>query len=493
MSFFSNSNSNRRISRGRDKRTPSLLEVHTRQVGENRLQVRRTVSGVFKLLVVLGLLGAVVFGGRTAVNRLLWENPRFALADIRVSTDGLLTRAYVMELAEVWEGKNFFTLDVKKIRGELDALPQVERAEVRRTLPDRLEIRILERQPVAWVAASAGVELGEGGSSFLVDGRGFVMKSRKILPEHKALPRITGVVMEDVAPGQKLPSAEALSALELIKLSEEDLRWQPRVVDVSKGYCLVVTDDRKARITFRFENIEGQLARLRQLLDYVEPQQRELQSVNLMLERNIPVVFAPPPAVIPVLDPKTGKPKVAPKAGSTAPAPVAGVDTRPASVGAVLSTVSGGVAALPTQDSAGAAAKRAVSSNERPVKKTTVEPEKPLKLAKVTETPPGPPSAVNKGAKRRGDRDENEEEETSVRPPKINRVSTRNEPKPEPKPERKPESKSESKEEARGEKLPSRVERVKPVLPSAPEPAVKEKPGSVPPSEALRKLFNPHG
>jgi hypothetical protein len=119
------------------------------------------------------------------------------------------------------------------------------------------------------------------------------------------------VVMEDVAPGQKLPTAEALSALELIKLSVEDLRWQPRVVDVSKGYCLLVTDDKKARVTFGFDNIEGQLGRLRQLLDYVEPQNRELQSVNLMLERNIPVVFAAPPAPppAPVLDPKTGRPK----------------------------------------------------------------------------------------------------------------------------------------------------------------------------------------
>jgi cell division septal protein FtsQ len=319
MSFFSSPTSNRRIKNGRDKRAANLLEVSMRPNRENRLQIRRRFSAFLKVTLVVGAIAGVAFGGRGMVNRLVWENPTYALADIRVATDGLLTRVQVLELLEVWEGKNIFTVDVAKMRRELDALPQVEKVEIRRHLPDRLEIRISERQPVAWVAASATAELGVGVDSLLVDTRGYVMRTRKVLPEHLALPRIIGVVMEDVAPGQKLPTAEALSALELIKLSVEDLRWQPRVVDVSKGYCLVVTDDRKARVTFGFDNIEGQLGRLRQLLDYVEPQNRELQSVNLMLERNIPVVFAQPPVppTLPVIDPKTGKPKPVPKGAQT--------------------------------------------------------------------------------------------------------------------------------------------------------------------------------
>jgi hypothetical protein len=74
--------------------------------------------------------------------------------------------------------------------------------------------------------------------AYLVDTRGYVMRTRKVLPEHLALPVLIGVVMEDVAPGQKLPTAEAMAAVELLRLSADDLRWQPRVVDVSKGYCL---------------------------------------------------------------------------------------------------------------------------------------------------------------------------------------------------------------------------------------------------------------
>jgi cell division septal protein FtsQ len=493
MSFFSSPTSNRRIKNGRDKRAANLLEVSMRPNRENRLQIRRRFSVVVKVALVVGAIAGVAFGGRGMVNRLVWENPTYALADIRVATDGLLTRVQVLELLEVWEGKNIFTVDVAKMRRELDALPQVEKADIRRHLPDRLEIRISERQPVAWVAASATAELGVGVDSLLVDTRGYVMRSRKVLPEHLALPRIIGVVMEDVAPGQKLPTAEALSALELIKLSVEDLRWQPRVVDVSKGYCLVVTDDRKARVTFGFENIEGQLGRLRQLLDYVEPQNRELQSVNLMLERNIPVVFAQPPAppAPPVIDPKTGKPKPAPKG-----APVAQSTPAPGGIsgGVVLppaASIPNPVTALPSSGVArnappAATAKIAPAQNAplavRPqpkrndepqpasLKKVQPEPDRILKTAKLSEPPASvrPKEAAEKLVRRKVERDEEEEE--SPRPVKAVRVSE---------PASKPAPRSNPSPAVGPEPSPRTV-----------PPAA---PSSVPPTESLRKLFNPHG
>jgi cell division protein FtsQ len=497
MSFFSTPTSNRRIKHGREKRAVNMLEVSTRPNRENRLQIRRRFSTILKVLLLVGLLAGVALGGRGMVNRFVWENPAYALADIRVSTDGLLTRVQVLELLEVWEGKNIFTVDIAKMRRELDALPQVEKADIRRQLPDRLEIRISERQPVAWVAASADAELGVGVASLLVDTRGFVMRTRKVLPEHLALPRIIGLVMEDVAPGQKLPTAEALSALELIKLSVEDLRWQPRVVDISKGYCLVVTDDHRARVTFGFDNIEGQLGRLRQLMDYVEPQHRELQSVNLMLERNIPVVFAAPPTppTLPVIDPKTGKPKLGVKGAPVAQALPFSGGISGGVVQSAVSSVPNPVAAFPqgrptpsepaagtlpsakiASASAGASAtrpqpKRIPELEAAPAKKAQPEPERILKMAKVSESaaPVRQKEVPEKPARRKVERDE-DEEDAPKRPVKaVHPIE--------------PPSKA--------------APRAKPVSPSTPEPPPRTVPPAAPPSvspsESLRKLFNPHG
>jgi cell division septal protein FtsQ len=300
MSLFSSGQSNKRIKRSGSKRSQNLLQVSVKPERESRVAVVAPLRLIFKLVVGVGLLGGGMLGGRTALKRLIWENPAYAISDIRFNTDGMLTRAQVLEMLELWEGKNIFTVDVAKMRTVLDQLPQVDRAEVKRMLPDRVDIRVTERQPVAWVSGSENPELTTGGNAFLVDSRGYVLRTRKVLPEHLTLPLIVGVHMEDVAPGQKLPTPESLAAIELLRQGGEDLRWQPRLVDVSKGYCMVVTDQRRTRVTFGFDNLEDQIARLRQLMDSVEPMQRELQTVNLMLERNIPVTFVPlpPPAVV---------------------------------------------------------------------------------------------------------------------------------------------------------------------------------------------------
>jgi cell division septal protein FtsQ len=308
MSLFSNNNPNKRIKKGGARRTHNLLEVSVRPDGERKESILPQIVAVLKVLLVVSTFGGVCFGGKTAMRRLVWENPMYALADIRVSTDGLLTRKQVLEIAEVEEGQNIFSVDLKKARKNLDQLPQVDRVEVRRLVPDRVDIKIIERQPVAWVAPQADSPLAVGEQAMLVDSRGYVMRSRKIQPEHAALPVIIGISMEDVAAGQKLPSAEALAAIDLIRLCADDLRWQPRVVDVSKGYCLIVTDHRKAKITFAFDGIEDQLARLKHLIELVEPTHREFQSVNLMLEKSVPVVFAAPPLSNPAdIKKNTGK------------------------------------------------------------------------------------------------------------------------------------------------------------------------------------------
>ncbi len=500
MSFFSNSNGNRRIKSGGNRRGQSLLEVSTARPGpERRTTTRGGWSSALKVLLGMSLLAVGMFGGRIALNKLVWENPMYQLSDIRVSTDGLLTRLQVLEIMEIEEGRNIFSIDLAKARAALDVLPQVERLEVRRILPDRIDIRISERQPVAWVAKAADAELGLNSGAYLVDTRGYVMRMRKVMPEHFALPIITGVVMEDVAPGQKLPTSEALAALELLRASVDDVRWQPRVVDVSKGYCLVVTDQRKAKITFGFENIEGQLSRLRQLIDFVEPTQREFQSVNLMLERNVPVTFmaqAPPPSPV---DPKSKSKSGASKTPATLGAP-SGVSSptsssmtsasqspaQPASAANTSGGVVGGGAPVSTFmpapiGSTSSFATSAPAGGGRTDAAAVVKPAAPQAVRRIAAEPSTDEPAIQKVKPkvRKVVAEKKNDDEDSPRPPKVERV---------PKAER---------VEPAGDRAVESSTKPKIVPVNIPvktkERSGTAEPVSVPPSEALRKLFNPHG
>jgi hypothetical protein len=59
-----------------------------------------------------------------------------------------------------------------------------------------------------------------------------------------------------------------------------------------------VTDKNHTRVTFAFDNLEEQLQRLEQFLVYSDDTKRELATVNLLVQRNIPVTFAKPAAEV---------------------------------------------------------------------------------------------------------------------------------------------------------------------------------------------------
>ncbi|OLD27778.1 MAG: hypothetical protein AUJ04_03235 [Acidobacteria bacterium 13_1_40CM_3_55_6] len=110
-----------------------------------------------------------------------------------------------------------------------------------------------------------------------------------------------------------MASPEVKAALELLRLSTRSFmqtRFQIREIDVSKGYCLVVTDKNHSRVTFGFDNLDTQLQRLEQFLIYSDDAHRELATVNLLVQRNIPVTFGK--AAVEVIN-ETIKPEESPR------------------------------------------------------------------------------------------------------------------------------------------------------------------------------------
>lgn len=288
--------SNRRVSNNQQRRQQHLLEVTIRRDKAIAQRNRAILVVTCKLLLVVAAVAAAYLGSREALRRFVWENEDYYLTDIRVSTDGALTREQILTAGNIVEGRNIFTINIAAARDAIDNLPQVERAEIQRVLPNRINIQIIERRPIAWVTARADEDPSTSEKSFLIDARGVVMRSKTVLPEYLHLPVISGVEVGNLAPGQRVQSFEMQAALDLVRLNVDSTRFQVRNIDVSKGYCLVVTDRSKARITFGLDRVDKQLERLNRLLDHLEQGKREIQTVNLLVERNVPVTFAPPPS-----------------------------------------------------------------------------------------------------------------------------------------------------------------------------------------------------
>jgi cell division septal protein FtsQ len=312
---ISRKSSNKRVSSSRQRQAQHILDVKLRASTERARRFRAVAGFIFKTIIIAGLAVGSWFGGKEALRQFVWENPDYFVREVNFSTDGALTREQVLTAANVAEGRNIFTVDIGRARAAIEKMPQVENAVVQRVLPNRINVTVTERRPIAWIAARGDLDPTASDHSFLIDARGIVLRSRVLLPEYYHLPIISGFETENLVPGKRVNVLEMQSALELIRLNADNTRFVVQNIDVSKGYCLVVTDQRHAKITFGLDRLDSQLFRLYRCLDRAAQDHKELQTVNLLVERNIPVTFYDPEAdPANAEDPGTKPPKLAPGA-----------------------------------------------------------------------------------------------------------------------------------------------------------------------------------
>jgi len=310
---------NKRISNSRQRKQQHLLDVKLRASTERTRRFQAIFGFLFKTAFFIALGVGAWLGGKEALRRFLWENPDYFLHEINFATDGALTREQVLSVANISEGRNIFTVDLGKARAAIEKMPQVESTVVQRILPNRINITLTERRPIAWIAPRGVDDPSSSDRSFLIDARSIVLRSRVLLPEYYHLPVISGFETENLVAGKRVSDLEMQAALELIRLNSDSTRFQAQNIDVSKGYCLVVTDQRHAKITFGLDNIDRQLTRLYRCLDRAAADHKELQTVNLIVERNVPVTFFEPEGDAPPADPIPAKPAKPAPAPKTAP------------------------------------------------------------------------------------------------------------------------------------------------------------------------------
>src|SRR3982751_5344606 len=291
---------NQRVSNTRQRRQQHLLDVRVRSHKATQHRNRRVLVLLSKIVLVLALGLGVVLGVRYGAKHFFFENPDYQLSQIETQTDGTLQRDQILKTAELREGVNIFSVNLGRVRDQLQQLPQVDEVQVIRKLPGEIDIRIVERKPIAWITSDKQIsDPFASDVAFLVDARGVLMKEKKLLPEYLGLPLITGCTSESLEPGKTVASFEGKAALELLRLSTRSFmqtRFLIREIDVSKGYCLQVTDKNHARVSFGFEQLDTQLKRLEQFLVYCDDSKQELATVNLLVQRNIPVTFSKPAA-----------------------------------------------------------------------------------------------------------------------------------------------------------------------------------------------------
>lgn len=291
--FFKRKPRNRRSGR------EHVLEVKLRSSQRRQLRFRQgaIVLGT-AFSVLFGLFGAWR-GGEWLIRRFLTENAAFAIHQLDVQTDGIISVEQLRRWAGVRLENNLLALDLGRVKRDLELIPAIESADVERVLPHTLRIRVTEREPIAQFqfpqVRAGGVY---GGGLYLLDAKGWVMfplepqqQAVPIVQTNEHLPLLVGIPLTDLRPGRPADSPQVHAALRLIEaLDRSPMAGSVEFVkiDVSAPGILQATTSQQNELIFGLNDLEGQLRRWRLVCDYGQSSGKRLAFIDLSVSNNLP-------------------------------------------------------------------------------------------------------------------------------------------------------------------------------------------------------------
>jgi cell division septal protein FtsQ len=292
--LFNRQPKNRRLGR------EHVLDVKLRssQVRAARLRLALTTSAV--LFGIVALVFLAWRGGAWALDRMVYENPAFAMQQLDLQTDGVLSTDQLRSWAGIKGDENLLALDLGLVKKNLEHIPYIRFASVERILPHTLRIRIMEREPVVQIYAPRPNGAGlTPPVVYHLDADGCVMplleaRQRSISPNPAAeqLPLLAAAKIPEVQPGRYLDLPQIKSALQLVAAFDRSQIAQfvdLKRIDASSSEVLVVTTGQAAEITFGLTDMDQQMRRWYEIYDLAQRTGKGISTLDLAVANNIPM------------------------------------------------------------------------------------------------------------------------------------------------------------------------------------------------------------
>lgn len=292
MSWFSR----RRKNRQHVRRHVLDVKLSTSQQRSTRLRWLGVTLGTAALAIGVSL--GAWRGGEWALQRLLYQNPAFAIHELEAETDGVIAAEQIRRWTGVRLEDNLFAIDLARVKRDLEFVPVVRSAEVERVLPHTLRVRIVEREPVAqFIFAQPRLGGPPEQVAYTLDEEGFVIPHISTYqravpsPTNDTLPILSGFPPNEIRPGRRIESPQVLAALKLITAFERspmaglvDLRE----IQVGSADVLQVQTEQRGMILFGLKNVDQQLQRWRSIYDFGRRRGMHVATLDLSVANNVP-------------------------------------------------------------------------------------------------------------------------------------------------------------------------------------------------------------
>jgi len=250
-------------------RDPRLLRARDGGVRGGRTWRARVWTGLRVVMTAVVLLGSGWY-----VQDVMTSGDAFAVVDIRAVGNSRLSEGEVEALLAGLKGRNIVTTPLEPWRERLLSSPWVREASLRRSLPGTIEVRIVERVPMA-VARS-------GDTLLLIDEQGALVD--EFGPRYRLLdlPIVEGLMERDGKPVHADQARVAVVAAALVSLREARLLDRVSQIDVShlRNASVVLMDD-PTRLYVGYEHFGERVQGYLDMKDRLARMVEEIDSVDL--------------------------------------------------------------------------------------------------------------------------------------------------------------------------------------------------------------------
>ena len=189
-----NKRKNKNISN--NKKKPAVTKKISKKQ-EIAIKKRKLILKIIRTIILIGILiGTLIY---------ILLSPLFNIKDVTVTGNNKLSKEEIISLSEIRTEENIFKTSKNDIKNRIKTNPYVENVKIRRKLPDKVEIIVVERV--------ATYMLPFANSYVYINNQGYMLE---ITSQKANLPIITGFS----TPEENLHEGERLLSEDLVKLGE---------------------------------------------------------------------------------------------------------------------------------------------------------------------------------------------------------------------------------------------------------------------------------
>jgi cell division septal protein FtsQ len=229
------------------------------------------LPGFSKILIIICGIGLVVL--------VFIQIPSFLVSPVRsigVRGNEILTEERIIEQLNIDKEHSWIGLDPFQLSLNLKKNPWVDKAIVHRSFPLKLDVRITERQPIAYLKTRDRLFLMAKGYRVLE-----TMPSAKVWN----LPVIVNLDLQKIEVGDMVEGAAMKKAVELIDILADNkvlpLDAVSEIIVTNPFNIELITIPYGIKIKLGFQNFEKKLAKLNHVLPKIEWQRQNIKYLDL--------------------------------------------------------------------------------------------------------------------------------------------------------------------------------------------------------------------